>query len=256
MLQGFNSGEAYGGAGDDTVSLVLDASAETLSGGTGDDVLIVTASAGAAVMTALHGKTGMELWLGGVLIDTATEFERFSVYGGSLADLLTGGAGNDSLTGSLGNAGAGDTDTLFGGAGNDVLSGGAGADRIFGGAGADRAMGGLDADRLSGGADSDVFLYFSALESAVGAGRDLITDFIRGSDVIDLHVIDATPGDPLTNDFRFLGRVGFDRAAGALIYGFAHGNTVISGDLDGNGTADFEIELVGKIHLTAVDFLL
>ena len=60
---------------------------------------------------------------------------------------------------------------LFGNYGNDELIGGAGSDRLAGSAGN---------DTLTGGADNDIF-YFDNL-----AGKDTITDFTRGQDLLDM----------------------------------------------------------------------
>lgn len=46
------------------------------------------------------------------------------------------------------------------------------------------------------------------------------------------------------------------RQAGQLHYTQAGGNTIVQADVDGDGTADFEIELTGLLTLTAGDFLL
>jgi len=48
----------------------------------------------------------------------------------------------------------------------------------------------------------------------------------------------------------------FSGAAGALRYATGGGTTYLSGDLDGDGQADFVIKLDGQIGLTAADFVL
>ena len=74
--------------------------------------------------------------------------------------------------------GYGGNDTLVGGAGNDALSGGDGNDILSGGDGS---------DKMTGGDGRDIFIF---TESAIGTTRDgehdVITDFQRGSDRIDL----------------------------------------------------------------------
>ena len=115
-----------------------------------------------------------------------------SITGGSKADTLNGGAGNDTLIGNAGNdtlrggndddildGGVGN-DRLFGEAGNDSLSGGDGNDSLVGGDGADTLLGGKGNDTLTGDAGADVFLY------ADGDGRDVITDYVAGEDIIKL----------------------------------------------------------------------
>ena len=68
---------------------------------------------------------------------------------------------------------------------NSIL-GGKGADKIDGGAGADTLSGGAGNDSLTGGAGADVFLYAS------GEGKDVITDYVAGDDVIKLTSGDLT----------------------------------------------------------------
>ncbi|HYC66700.1 MAG TPA: calcium-binding protein [Brevundimonas sp.] len=95
------------------------------------------------------------------------------------AGLITGETtlfdGDDYFDGRLGAQGA-----VFGGEGMDTLLGGAAGDRLDGGAGDDLLHGGGGVDRMTGGAGADVF-GFSA-----GGGRDVITDFVAGEDMIHL----------------------------------------------------------------------
>ena len=48
----------------------------------------------------------------------------------------------------------------------------------------------------------------------------------------------------------------FPAPLGQLRYAHVSGETVISGDTDGDAQADFEIHCVGTINFTASDFLL
>ena len=52
--------------------------------------------------------------------------------------------------------------------------------------------------------------------------------------------------------FSYIGAAAFSSAAGQLRFA---GN-ILSGDVDGNGTGDFEIQLLGVASLTAGDFVL
>lgn len=107
-------------------------------------------------------------------------------------DILRGGSGNDTLFGSAG------ADFLSGGSGNDLLNGDNGAvhmsqhgrDTLDGGSGDDILRGSAYGDQLTGGLGADVFVYDSVLDSLVGEA-DTITDFLRGTDRIDLSAIDA-----------------------------------------------------------------
>ena len=67
-----------------------------------------------------------------------------------------------------------------------TLSGGEGNDRLLGGAGQDHLAGGRGSDILIGGADTDVFVFRATMETRSGAQRDIVRDFVRGLDTIDL----------------------------------------------------------------------
>ena len=148
--------------------------------------------------------------------------------------------GDDVLTGSSG------ADRIEGRDGNDVLSGMAGNDLLIGGPGA---------DRLSGGSGRDLFVYTDPGDSAVDAS-DIIADFVRRWDRIDLSAIDADPSTSANDAFRFVGQSAFSGAAGEL-RAFVDGDrTAIQGDVDGNLLADFQILLDGRVNLGASDFFL
>jgi len=92
--------------------------------------------------------------------------------------------------------------------------------------------------------------------------RDIITDFHSGQDKIDLSGIDANTTKKGDQAFRFIGAQNFDGNAGELRYqtfdqpGTANDITVVSGDLNGDRVADFEIELTGIVKPTSGDFVL
>ena len=99
--------------------------------------------------------------------------------GQSADDTIYGRSGNDYIEGFDGN------DTLAGNAGNDALAGGLGNDRLIGGAGN---------DVLAGGAGLDTFVF------APGFGRDSITDFQVGQDILEIDdAIFATVADLLAH---------------------------------------------------------
>ena len=94
-------------------------------------------------------------------------------------------------------------------------------------------------------------------DSAVGVSRDRILDFDQGSDIIALEGIDAIAGG--NNDaFQFIETAAFQSGqAGKLRYfQTASGNTVIEGEVDGDGNADFQIQFTGLINFAAADFSL
>ena len=87
------------------------------------------------------------------------------------------------------------------------------------------------------------------------AQRDHITDFKQGVDKIDLAGIDAVAGTG--NDaFTFIGTTSYSPTPGELRQFSNGGNTIVAGDIDGDGADDFQIQLTGTFTLTAADFVL
>ncbi|GHG80340.1 calcium-binding protein [Pseudodonghicola xiamenensis] len=178
------------------------------------------------------------------------------LFGGKGDDKLIGGAGKDTLNGGAGNdtlIGGGGRDKLVGGAGDDVLKGGGGRDRLIGGAGDDRLDGGKGADVLTGGKGADTFIFATAKQ----ADGDRITDFSsKQGDVIDLSKIDADITMKGNQEFTLIGDAEFSGAAGELRAWHDGDNTLVGGDVDGDGIADFTITLNGLYDLASSDFLL
>jgi len=171
--------------------------------------------------------------------------------GGDGDDRLFGRGGDDSLTGDSGN------DRLWGGFGDDRLAGGSGRDVIYGGAGNDRLTGGADTDWMAGGSGADVFCFGGGETSARQVGRhDVVADFTRGQDRIDLSAIDAVTETPQNDAFRFLGSAAFTDRAGELRYFQGSGGLMLVGDTDGDGTGDFFLRLNGPGLLVATDLIL
>lgn len=249
--------------------------------GAGAQVLIASLGAGTGFnYTNVKGYFDISLGIATVIGNsTGTVIE-----GGSGNDNIDGGAGDDSLYGNGGLAadpdgndtlrgGAGDDyldgrkgqDLLFGDDGNDILYGYDDFDRLFGGTGndllygedgGDDLYGGAGADILRGGTGNDWFRYTSITDSPVGAGRDLIADFNSAeNDKIDLTSIDANTTLAGHQSFTFMGNnVAFTGAAGQLRY--HSGSQSVFGDVNGDAVADFQIEVLGIITISATDFLL
>jgi RTX calcium-binding nonapeptide repeat (4 copies)/Cadherin domain len=147
-------------------------------------------------------------------------------------------------------------DTIYGLGGNDTILSGGGEDIVDGGAGNDTISGGADADVLTGGAGADRFIYLLTSDSAVGAA-DIITDFSRSqTDRIDLSAIDARTNQSGNQAFAFIGSAAFSNVAGQLRFEQSNGNTFVTGDVNGDGVADFGIQLSGLVSLVAADFVL
>ncbi|MBF9196403.1 M10 family metallopeptidase C-terminal domain-containing protein [Microvirga terrestris] len=151
-------------------------------------------------------------------------------------------SGNDKITGGNGlymlNKYVGDKLEGFGG--NDVLYGRVGADRLYGGTGA------------------DTFVFKKVKESTVASsGRDTIYDFsAKQKDKIDLKAIDAKTGLGGNQAFTFIGKNGFQEKAGELRYDKVSGGSVVSGDVNGDGSADFAIYVKGVSILSKGYFIL
>lgn len=174
-----------------------------------------------------------------------------AIIGGRGSDTLAGGGGNDVIDGGIGN------DRMAGDDGNDTLVGGAGIDQINGGAGDDIVNGGAGRDVVTGGTGQDDFLFDDGdFAGVTGSTSDRITDFSKAQgDIIDLSAVDAIFGGA-DNGFAFIGNAAFGSVAGQLRYQITGGNTLVTGDINGDGTADFMIRLDGAVALVAADFVL
>lgn len=173
-------------------------------------------------------------------------------------DVLRGLAGNDVLRGYGGRdtlEGGSGRDKMFGDAGADVMRGGAGNDTMKGGAGDDHLNGNEGRDTMTGGGGSDTFVFKHARETKVGAA-DVITDF-QANDFIDIRNIDADKGTGGNQDFTFIGDAAFSGKAGELNYQFTgsggSARTILAGDQNGDGAADFQIVLHGHVALTSAN---
>lgn len=190
------------------------------------------------------------------------------------ADTLDGGAGNDTASYSQAKAGvrvdlsktvAQNTvsegkdqlvsiENLTGSRYADSLSGDDKANVIDGGAGDDVIHGGGGADQLYGGAGADKFVFTNIDDSGPAkAARDTIYDFKSSKgDVIDLHGIDAKTGSG-DQAFKVVGA--FSKAAGELTITLDKDHYDVSGDVTGDGRADFTITVYAD-RLVAGDFIL
>ncbi len=144
-------------------------------------------------------------------------------------------------------------DTIFGSNVANVLRGLGGDDALAGRGGNDVLVGGFGMDLLQGDAGADIFDFNFRTETAVGARRDVILDFdhIEG-DRIDLRDIDANIGRTGNQAFTFIGGDAFNERAGELRFK----SGIVSGDINGDGRADFQIEVRGESNLVKADFLL
>lgn len=156
---------------------------------------------------------------------TATSHRNISIAYNTVIENAVGGSQKDYL---VGNDAA---NRLSGNAGNDVLNGLGGDDLLTGGAGADEF-------RFTG-----------------TGGNDRIADFVSGTDKIGLTEIDANSNAAGNQAFTFIGNSAFSNVAGQLRTYSAGGENFVAGDVDGNGVADFTINL-GTAAVAATDFFL
>ncbi|WP_409286697.1 retention module-containing protein [Pseudomonas guariconensis] len=154
----------------DNDTLVAGAGNDTLHGAAGNDVLV-----GGGGDDKLYGGEGNDLLIGGPgndLLDggAGTDTASYASAPGAVTVNLnltgaqdTGGAGIDTLNGIDNLIGSDYNDLLIGNSGNNVL------------------IGGLGNDRLTGGGGNDTFVWQKG-----DVGHDTVTDFIPGSDRLDL----------------------------------------------------------------------
>lgn len=170
-----NAGDNWLSGGGDTDYLVgldgddlLDggSSGDVLRGGTGNDVYIVDGHFDVIVETVGEGDDRLVSSLSMVLAD-----------GANIETMGTANAASTAIHHLTGNQFG---QSIYGSAGENWLSGGGGADYLVGLEGNDILWGGEGNDMLVGGAGADVFS-FNREE-----GLDLITDFVSGTDKINL----------------------------------------------------------------------
>ena len=140
-------------------------------------------------------------------------------------------------------------DTIVGSKFNDYLDGFGANDSI---------TGGLGRDSLKGGTGADTFIFKTLADSTVSStGRDTILDFRQSQgDKISVKSIDAMSSSTINEAFHFIGDNGFTKHAGELRAVISGTNTIVSGDVDGNGQADFSVLVKGIAELHATDFIL
>lgn len=226
---------------------------------------------GSAGRDIIHDSAGSDLLQGGagddLILQTPDLIDDFYVWDRS--DTLQGGKGTDTLSFALayvsGGAGwifdleAGTvvgemtlTDRIsgfehvIGSAADDTIQGSATGETLEGGAGYDLIEGRGGADVLTGGDRDDVFVY-RALSDSSADSTDLLTD-VQAGDTIDLSLIDANSTVP--GDQAFHKVASFTNHAGELVlkYDLVANVTHLTADVDGDGHADFAINLSGDQH--------
>jgi hypothetical protein len=214
------------------------------------------------------GSDSIDIGTGGGFVDAgsgddtvaASGAADVTVYGDDGNDSIATGAGSDKLVGGNG------ADNLSSGASSDILEGDGGADVMDGGLGDDSLWGGLGADTQTGGAGVDTFHYEFVTESQ-GTFIDKITDFVSGTDKIDLLDALINAAAPVTSmaDVDFVGNANGPLAAKSALTGSGQVEIVydtllhqvyvdVNGDGDIDGTNDMVIDLDPPATLQASDF--
>lgn len=243
-----------GGAGNDYLS--GGSGSDLLIGGAGNDIL----DSGYGGNDTLEGGPGGDhYWLhspSDIVIENPNEgiddvHVSFSyTLAANCEYLFLSGSG---LTGTGNDLG----DHIFGDGSNaTVLIGGTGNDYIVGGTGNDTITGGGGIDALYGVGGANTFIFKAEGDAPVGPNLTTIGDYSEGQDKIDLSGMAATYNVTLS----FIGTNSFSGHAGEILQ-TSGPNPIVEGDINGDGIADFEIQLYGRggnpvNPLTASDFVL
>jgi hypothetical protein len=68
--------------------------------------------------------------------------------------------------------------------------------------------------------------------------------------------VDADTGSAGDQAFTWIGNAAFSGTAGELRYNWSGNTTIVTGDTDGDGTADFALWLTGQIGVIEGDLVL
>jgi len=85
-------------------------------------------------------------------------------------------------------------------------------------------------------------------------GGDIITDFTRGQDHVNLSALDALL--PVGSSLNFIGKSAFSHHAGDVHFTRESGGIALSVDINGDGVADAVLHLHGLSTLSASDLFL
>ncbi|EGH42542.1 MULTISPECIES: M10 family metallopeptidase [Pseudomonas] len=139
--------------------------------------------------------------------------------------------------------------TVLGNDRNNTLTGNDADNVLFGGAGNDKLVGGQGADIMTGGSGADRFVFNNLSEMGKGHNSDVITDFnSQQGDKLSFLKMDANVDTKALDAFSFIGSGEFT-GAGQLRFA----DHVLSGNVNADLHADFEIQLVGVTEFHAHD---
>jgi Ca2+-binding RTX toxin-like protein len=191
-----------------------------------------------------------------VIVETSTGgIDRVAAY---ISHTLADNVENLVLQGTtnINGTGNGLDNQIYGNSGDNILSGGAGRDTISGGAGNDRIIGGAGTDLLTGGTGTDTFVFNGTGDFETSGAVEKITDFSRtDSDRLDFSPFDANSNAAGIQHFNFIGTGAFTHTAGELHYASISGGVLLTGDVNGDGVADFTLQVMGVTTLQSSDFI-
>lgn len=279
-----------GGTGNDSyrVDNLRDVVKEASGGGTDTVFAGVDFTLGAYVEHLMLAGKGHLAGTGNTLANViAGNAGNNRLAGGGGRDSLAGGAGNDTYLADaddvITETRTGGTDTVistvsrtlanylehltfqgtagYKGTGNalaNTITGSSGADVLDGAGGNDRVAGLGGKDLLTGGAGADLFVFTKASDTGKAA-FDVITDFARGSDRIDLQAIHAPIGAGVAVALKYVGDGPFVADMPGQVrwdYDARTGSVMVYGSTDADTAVEFAIQVRGVTSLSEGDFLL
>lgn len=221
---------------------------DTVFGGGGNDVIAVT-----TFKSSYNGNKGNDTFItvgaqnrydGGSGIDTIDYSERDS-------SAQAGSAVTVDLAARQAQTSANSFETLLR---IENVTGTGANDNIFGKGNANVLTGGEGFDELAGRGGADTFVWRSVAEAPLANDNfDLIDDFSAAQrDKIDLRGMDANANVAKDQAFRYINTADFSGKAGELHFQ----GQFLSGDVDGDGLADFRIGLENVTTLSSGSILL
>ncbi|MGM3172564.1 serralysin family metalloprotease [Dickeya lacustris] len=213
---------------------------------TGDTVYGFHSNSGRDFYTATDSKTPLvfSVWDAGgndtFDFSGYADNQRISLISTTLSDV--GG-----LKGNVSIAAGAVIENAIGGSGNDVIVGNVSNNRIDGGAGNDVIFGDGGADILTGGKGKDIFVYALDKDS-LSSSPDIITDFQRGEDKIDLSAFNKN------HNLNFVNQFSGNQNEVLLNWNEQAHQTNVWLHLNGHENADFMIKVTGA-PLQTSDFI-
>lgn len=222
FLSAYEAGKLIGGAGNDTLTVLDDASNNKtfLNGGAGIDTARFSVAVDSDQAIDVNvGATDVLVFDNGLRVKGVERFDITTGAGNDVIILADNDGVDTGFTGQKGDVahgGAGD-DLIYGLAGNDELFGGAGHDTLDGGDGRDR-LHGEGGDLLIGGAGNDRFVFKTDFDAAREGDRVADFDASEGDLLLFTRIFSGADFDTDVRDpfAAGLARV-TDTADGALI---------------------------------------